>query len=350
MHPATYLFVYAFPAIAFVALHLGGAWLLALPAVAFGLIPLAELVFTGTTDNTRAEADPTPLRRRGLDALVYGLIPLQIGLVAYLPAQIAAGALTGWEIAGAIFTVGICCGAFGINLGHELGHRANKLDQAAAKVLLATSLYMHFIIEHNRGHHARVATEDDPATSRRGESVYRFWLRSSIGGWLHAWELEAQRLGRKVANPTLSLRNEMLRFQLIQVAMVAGVGVVFGLVPALAFVGSAIVGFLLLETINYVEHYGLRRDRRADGRLGRVLPAHSWNSNHTIGRALLFELTRHADHHANARRHFAQLRHHEGGPQLPTGYPGMILLALLPPVFHSVMDRQIVREQARLAA
>jgi alkane 1-monooxygenase len=148
----------------------------------------------------------------------------------------------------------------------------------------------------------------------------------------------------------LSLKNEMLRFQLVQVAIVAGVTIAFGWAAAVAFVGAAVVGFLLLETINYVEHYGLARTRRADGRWGKVLPAHSWNSNHTLGRALLFELTRHADHHANARRHFAQLRHHEGGPQLPTGYPGMILLALVPPAFHAVMDRHIVSEQRRLAA
>ena len=148
----------------------------------------------------------------------------------------------------------------------------------------------------------------------------------------------------------LSPRNEMLRFQVIQAALVAGVVLAFGWAGAGAFVGAAVVGFLLLETVNYVEHYGLSRSRRADGRWGKVLPAHSWNSNHTLGRALLFELTRHADHHANARRHFAQLRHHEQGPQLPTGYPGMILLSLVPPAFHRVMDARIAEEQVRLAA
>ncbi len=350
MHPATYLTIYIFPVLAFVALHLGGLWLLALPGVAFGLIPFTELFVTGTEDNTRAASTPSVLHKRILDAIVYGLIPLQIGLVVYLPMQMAAGAFAGWEIAAAILTTGICCATFGINLGHELGHRNDKLAQTAAKVLLATTLYMHFFIEHNRGHHARVATDDDPATSRRGEWVYAFWFRSTIGGWLHAWELEAKRLGRASANPYLSPKNQMLRFQVIQIAVVAAVAVAFGPVGAAAFVAAAVLGFLFLETINYIEHYGLRRGRRADGRFERVRPQHSWNSNHPLGRALLFELTRHADHHANARRHFAQLRHHEEGPQLPTGYPGMILLSLIPPVFHKVMERRIVHEQTRLAA
>lgn len=350
MHPVTYLFVYVFPLIALASLHLGGAWLIALPLITFGFIPPAELFLSGTTDNERADAEPTPGRKRALDLLVYGLIPLQIGVAVFLPLQVAAGALTGWEILGGVLTTGICCGAFGINLGHELGHRNNPLDQAAAKLLLATSLYMHFFIEHNRGHHARVATPDDPASSRRGEWVYSFWFRSAVGGWLHAWELENRRLSRSVDRPMLSLKNEMLRFQLIQIAVVTAAALVFGWLAAAAFVGAAMVGFLLLETINYVEHYGLARERRPDGRWGKVLPAHSWNSNHTLGRALLFELTRHADHHANARRHFARLRHHDEGPQLPTGYPGMILLSLVPPVFHRVMDRHIRSEQLRLAA
>ena len=349
MHPLTYLFIYLFPVLAFVGLYLGGAWTFALPAVGFGAIPLGELLFAGTTDNSRADAPPSPWRTRFLDAMLYGLIPFQVGLVLYLPAQIAAGALVGWEIVGGIATVGICSAALGINLGHELGHRNDPRAQAAAKLLLATTLYMHFFIEHNRGHHARVATADDPASSRRGEWLYTFWFRSTVGGWLHAWELESQRLARTVARPALSLQNEMLRFQIVQVAIVAAVTVAFGWVGGLTFLATSVVGFLLLETINYVEHYGLRRERRADGRWGRVLPGHSWNSNHTIGRALLFELTRHADHHANARRHFAQLRHHEEGPRLPTGYPGMVLLALIPPAFHSVMNRRIVQEQTRLA-
>jgi alkane 1-monooxygenase len=349
MHPLAYIAVYFFPLLALSALYLGGAWVAALPVLALGLIPFAELFFHGTTDNTRAESTPSPTRQRILDMLVYGLIPLQVGIVIYLPAQISTGAYAGWEVFGAILTVGVCCATFGINLGHELGHRNNRFDQTASKLLLATTLYMHFFIEHNRGHHARVATEVDPATSRRGESLYRFWLRSTVGGWLHAWELESKRLSRTVTRPMLSLKNEMVRFQFIQVGIVAAMAYAFGLAGVLAFVAAAVIGFLFLETINYIEHYGLRRSRRPDGRFEPVLPAHSWNANHSIGRALLFELTRHADHHANARRHFAQLRHHPEGPQLPTGYPGMILLALVPPVFMHVMDRQIVQEQARLA-
>ena len=108
------------------------------------------------------------------------------------------------------------------------------------------------------------------------------------------------------------------------------------------------IGFLLLETVNYLEHYGLQRQQKSSGRYERVRPEHSWNSNHPVGRALLFDLTRHSDHHANPNRKYPVLRHFDASPQLPTGYPGMILLALVPPVWFSVMHPHIERELSRV--
>lgn len=211
-----------------------------------------------------------------------------------------------------------------------------------AKMLLLTSLNMHFFIEHNRGHHRRVATEEDPASARRGEPLYLFWWRSIRDSYRSAWQLEAKRLD-KSGQQWFSLRNEMLVFQLVQVAFVLLIALVFGPKAALCFIAAAIMGILLLETINYIEHYGLRRQLTESGRYERVMPMHSWNSNHMIGRMTLFELSRHSDHHFRASRKYPVLRHHEDSPQMPTGYPGMMLLACVPPLWFRVMHPRLAR-------
>ncbi len=250
------------------------------------------------------------------------------------------GRLAGWEVVGATLAVGTLCGAIGINLGHELGHRRSRLDRNLAKALLLSTQYLHFFIEHNRGHHANVSTPDDPASAERGQLVYAFWLRSIVGGWRHAWALEDRRLAaRKLGRWTWE--NEMVRFTAIQIGSIALAVAAFGPLAAAAWMGASLGGILLLENVNYVEHYGLRRGRREDGRWERVRPVHSWNSNHSLSRALLFELSRHSDHHANPARHFSVLRHFDEAPQLPTGYSGMVLLALCPPLFFRVMNPRV---------
>jgi len=335
--------------LALAVIWLGGEWLLLPPVVVFGLVPLLELGLGGSTRNLGAESELAQRASGWHDLLLLLVVPLQLGIVGSLIAQASSGGLSGVELLGAIASAALGCGSYGINVAHELGHRRKWHERFLAKVLLLTSLYMHFYIEHNRGHHARVATKEDPASSRKGEWLYAFWVRSVVGGWRSAWELEAQRLARKERR-VWSLDNEMLRYQLIQLAFIGGVLVLFGPVATLAFIGAAVGGILQLETVNYIEHYGLHRERAASGRYERVRPEHSWNSNHPLGRALLFDLTRHADHHAYPARPYPVLRHHDDALQLPTGYPGMMVLALVPPAFIGVMDRWTDRERARLAA
>jgi alkane 1-monooxygenase len=344
---AAFAVVYALPVLAAVGLWKGGVWAWALPLFVYLLVPAAELGLRGSRANPSPDEE---VRRRGnpaFDALLYLAVPVMVSLVVALAWR--APFLDAVDLAGSTLGVGTACGALSINVAHELGHRGSRVAQRAAKVLLVTSLYAHFFVEHNRGHHARVATPEDPASARRGESLYAFWLRSVAGSWSSAWELEAERL-RKRGHGAFSLRNEVLRWALAEVGVVAAFGAAFGVVGMLAFVAAALIGVLLLETVNYVEHYGLARTRGADGRYERVRPAHSWTSDRPLSRVLLFELTRHADHHANPGRPYAVLRHFDEAPELPAGYSGMILLALLPPVFRRVMDRALAREQARLAA
>jgi alkane 1-monooxygenase len=236
--------------------------------------------------------------------------------------------------------MGLLCGVFGINVGHELGHRVNVFEQTLAKMLLLTSLYMHFYIEHNKGHHKRVATPEDPSSARYGEWVYSFYFRSIILSYLSAWHIANEDL-RKNGKATFSLLNEMLLFQLIQIAFLAFLFFIFGWQATIYFVVAAIIGFLLLETVNYIEHYGLQRKSTGEGKYERAMPAHSWNSDHVIGRLFLFELSRHSDHHYLASRKYQLLRHHDDAPQMPTGYPGMLLLALIPPIWFWVMNKRI---------
>jgi alkane 1-monooxygenase len=232
------------------------------------------------------------------------------------------------------------CGIFGINVAHELGHRVNKMEQTFAKLLLLTSLYMHFFIEHNKGHHKHVATASDPSTAKYNQSLYAFWPQTLIGTYKSAWKIANEELTKK-GSYWFSLQNEMLLFQLIQAALVIIILFFFGWTITLLFIVAALIGGLLLESVNYIEHYGLTRNETGDHQFERVQPHHSWNSNHIIGRLMLFELSRHSDHHYLASRKYQILRSYDNAPQMPTGYPGMILLSLVPPLWFKVMNNQM---------
>lgn len=327
----------------------GGLWGFVLPVVVFGLIPVAELILPRDRVNFDDDEEEARLSDWRYDAVVWAWVPAQVGIVVGFMASVAGGGWSTLDLVGMTFTVGICCASFGINVGHELGHRRNRYEQLMAKILLVTTMYTHFFIEHNRGHHRRVSTPEDPASARRGEVVYAFWFRSVIGGWRSAWQLEANRLGRLNQSPW-TLNNEMLRLQLLQLAAIAAAIAVFGPLATALWVVAGAMGFLLLETINYVEHYGLTRDKTDRGVYERVQPHHSWNAENPLGRVLLFELTRHSDHHAHATRKYQVLRHFEGVPELPTGYPGMILLSLVPPLWFRVMHPTLDQYQASRAA
>jgi alkane 1-monooxygenase len=238
--------------------------------------------------------------------------------------------------------MGLLCGVFGINVGHELGHRVNKTEQFLAKSLLLTSLYMHFFVEHNKGHHKNVATREDPSSARYGEMVYTFYFRTIIFSYLSAWKIVNNDL-RKKGKPAFYWKNEMIHIHLIQILMVALIGWFFGWIVMVYFLYAAVIGILLLETVNYIEHYGLERNKLWDGKYERAMPVHSWNSDHIIGRLMLFELSRHSDHHYLASRKYQTLRHFDHSPQMPTGYPGMMLLSLAPPFWFKIMNKKINR-------
>jgi alkane 1-monooxygenase len=336
-----YLLVLVTPLLVAISLF-GHLWTTFLaPAVLFGLLPLMELFTQGSTENLSVVEEEMVKKDARYDLILYALVPVQYSLLAFFLFRVGDGSLSMLETIGIVLSMGMACGILGINAAHELGHRSTGYEQTMSKMLLLTSLYMHFFIEHNRGHHRHVSTDEDPASARKGEWVYAFYIRTIIGSWLSAWKLEKERLGKK-GYSFWSMHNEMLRFQLIQIALLVAIAVIFDVRTMLLFMLAAFIGILLLETVNYIEHYGLRR-LQVNGKYERTMPCHSWNSNHPLGRLMLLELSRHSDHHYQASRKYQILRHFDDSPQMPTGYPGMIILSLFPPLWFYVMDRQIYR-------
>ncbi len=232
------------------------------------------------------------------------------------------------------------CGILGINVGHELGHRTNRFQQFLGEILLLTSLETHFLRYHNSGHHYNVATPKDPATARKGELVFTFWFRSQIGSYKQAWEIEINKLKKKKLI-FLSFSNRMLIYTISQISLLLAIYLFFNIETMIAFILASIFGILMLETVNYIEHYGLIREINENGNYERVQPYHSWNSNHIVGRSILFELSRHSDHHFRASKHYQLLDSLPNSPQMITGYPGMMLLALIPPLWFKIMDKQL---------
>lgn len=340
MKDAKYLIAYIAPLAAVAGLYFGGWWSFGIAYIAFGFIPFFELFLPKSIDNHAAEVEEDRSRHPFFDWLLYSHVPIIYALVVWACVKLQNGDLSTLEIVGMTFNVGMVIGGFGINVAHELGHRQSKFEQFLSKALLLPALYQHFFIEHNRGHHKNVATPLDPATSRLGENVYAFWGRSVTGSYAHAWKIEAERL-RHEGKSWLTWHNEMVRFQVIQLAYLSVIGFVFGTPSVIFAIFAAIIGFLLLETVNYIEHYGLQRKMLENGRYEPVLPHHSWNSDHELGRIFLYELTRHSDHHYKATRKYQVLRHFDESPQLPFGYPMSMMVSLVPPLWFALMDKKI---------
>lgn len=327
------------PGLAYVSFTSTG-WVTYLPLIeSFVIIPILELFFKPNPGNISKAEEAIRKEDRIYDFQLYIMIPIQYVLLFVFLRSMGEEGLTLVDRLGRISGMGMLCGVIGINVAHELGHRNTWYEQLMAKMLLLTSMYMHFFIEHNKGHHRNVSTREDPSSARLGEVLYLFWVRSVVYSYLSAWRIEKEKL-KKRKKSFLSLQNEMLLFQIIQLGFCIGVGLYFGWLIMTYFLLAAMMGFLLLETVNYIEHYGLERNKKGTS-YERVMPWHSWNSNHMVGRIILFELSRHSDHHYIASRKYQILRNIDESPQMPTGYPGMMILATLPPLWFFIMNPRI---------
>jgi alkane 1-monooxygenase len=304
------------------------------------VMPLADYL-VGTDQSNPPELAVADLQNdKYYRYVTYALVPL-IWIALAFSSWIYHTANPPWYHAiGLAMTMGFI-GGFGINLGHELGHKTNRLEGWLARLALAPTAYGHFVIEHNRGHHRHVATPNDSASARMGENVYRFALREWPGGLRRAWALESDRLERN-GLAVWSYHNEILQTALITLACWASITAWLGLnVLPFIFFASLWANFQL-TTANYIEHYGLLRAEIAPGKYEACAPRHSWNSNHAFSNWALFHLQRHSDHHAHPGRRYQALRHFDEAPQLPTGYFGMFPIAHFPPLWFRVMDRRLI--------
>jgi alkane 1-monooxygenase len=348
----TYLICFILPPVAILGFVLGGVANFLTPILVFLILPILDIIIGLDSTNPKEEEVPSLQNEKFYRYVTYAWGYLQLALVAWACYAVATTSLEIYELIGFTISIGLITGGIGITVGHELGHKNTKFEQFLSKMILMTVCYMHFFIEHNKGHHLNVSTKDDPATSRLNESFYTFYPRTVFGSFVSAWNIEKKRL-QKQGKAVWSLANEMIRFVLITLAfagiLFGGISLITGQIQWIVlgfFFAQSWFGFSLLELVNYIEHYGLRRKEIAPGKFEKVMPVHSWNANHFVSNAFLFHLQRHSDHHANAGRRYQSLRHFEESPQLPAGYEAMILLALFPPIWKKIMNPKLEQWQA----
>jgi len=335
-----YLFAYIAPFSAIYGFYMGGWWYYSAFVVGFIIIPIMETVMKGNGSNLTESEESIQLNKPLFDYLIYLNFPLLFFILYLFYTAVTKEGIQTYEYIGLIMSMSVIMGSTGINVAHELGHRENVIEKSIAKIMLMPALYMHFNIEHNLGHHKHVATDEDPSSAKFGETIYKFWIRSVVYSYLDAWKIENNNL-RNVGKSELSYHNEMILFQTVQLLYLFTVYALFGFKGLIAGVLAAIGGFLMLETVNYIEHYGLRRRLLPNGKYEAVSYVHAWNSNHELGRIFLYELTRHSDHHYKSTRKYQVLRHFDDSPQLPYGYPGSILLSLIPPLWFHIMNNRV---------
>ena len=319
---------------------LGLFWFMG-PIVLYIAIPLLDVFIGDDRNNAPEEVVAWLDQDRYYRWVTYLFLPCQFAaFFAGFWLMTRNGGLPVIDKIGITTTLGMLNGV-AINTAHELGHKKEHLERWFAKIALAPCAYGHFFIEHNRGHHVRVATPEDPASSRLGETFWGFWPRTVAGSVTNGWTLEKTRL-RRMNRRTWTLRNDVLNAWAMTVVLWAVALVLFGIGILPYLLAQAVLAFSLLEAVNYLEHYGLVRQQLPNGRYERVTPRHSWNNNHITTNLFLYHLQRHSDHHANPTRRYQALRHFEESPQLPAGYAAMILLCYFPPLWRRVMDKRVL--------
>jgi len=331
-----YLMSYSIAVTAFIGILVGGPYVYLTVVYTFIFIPILE---SNTKEYKNVYSDDEKKIRNldpFFDFLLYLNIPIVYGIFfVSLNTLLYTDSIS--EIIGIILSASIVMATNGINVGHELGHRKSLFSRTCSKLLYLPCQYMHFFIEHNYGHHINVATPNDPATAKYKQNLYSFWISSVTKTYISAWRIQLKLL-RVSKLSFISLKNDMIFYTLFQISFLIFIYLNYGLIITIYSVFMSVVSFLFLETINYVEHYGLLRKINSNGRYERVKPHHSWNSNHTIGRITLYELTRHSDHHFKSSKKYQVLESIEDSPQLPYGYPTSILISFFPPLWFRIMN------------
>lgn len=344
-----FLTAFVIPSLTIAGFYLGGYWNYLTILFVFIIIPMADYLIGEDPENLSEDESLIIAEQFYYRFITFIWAFFQVGFLIWGAWMITTVPLTISEWVGFVVSFALVTGGIGITVAHELGHKKSKLERFYAKLLLMTVYYMHFYIEHNRGHHVYVATPRDPATSRKNEAFPRFWIRSVFGSYFSAWKLEKERLAKREIG-VWSLKNNMIWFTVLPAlfcgVLTATASVFIGAFAwqvIVFFFAQSILAFTLLELVNYIEHYGIVRKEIAPGRYERVNPMHSWNSNHRLSNFFLFQLQRHSDHHANAIKRYQVLKHYDQSPQLPSGYPAMIMLAAIPPLWFKWMNPKLAQ-------
>ncbi len=319
----------------------GSPWFALLPvAVYFGLVPVLDWLLGEDENNPPEEVIEKLSEDPFYRILLFTSVPVFYASFIAAMWAVAALDLPLWSKLALTIGAGVASGS-GLTVGHELGHKPNMPDQYGAKLINALTGYAHFCIEHNRGHHLLVATPEDPASARLGESIYGFALRELLGAARRGWQLERERLAKKGLG-FWSVRNDLLQGYALTSTVAAVLTVWLGWIVLPFLILHHAAGWLQLTLANYVEHYGLLRAKLPSGKYEPCQPHHSWNTNHIPSNLMLFHLQRHSDHHANPLRPYQSLRNFSELPRLPSGYPGTYLLTLIPPIWYAIMDKKVL--------
>ncbi len=315
-------------------------WLYIVVLSTYVFAPILDWLLGEDRNNPPEEVVPQLERDRYYRYLTYITVPLHFVTLFGCAWYAATASLSVWGFVGLAVVAGLT-GGLAINTGHELGHKNSRLEKRLARLVLAVPAYGHFSIEHNRGHHRDVSTPEDPASARMGESIYKFARREIPGAIRRAWRCERERLANR-GKPVWHPHNHLLQSWGLSVLVAAALIAAFGWVMLPFLLIHHAFAYWQLTSANYVEHYGLLRQKMDNGRYERCQPHHSWNSNHIFSNLLLFHLERHSDHHAHPLRRYQSLRNFENVPQLPSGYFGSYLLAYVPWLWFRVMDRRLL--------
>lgn len=338
--------VYLLIPLPIIGLMLGGLYTFLPFFILFALVPLVDAFIIDQRNPTHKEEQQL-LKSNYFSLITYPYVFAQIILIAYGVYIVSNTPLSWYEWLGFTGSLGLITGGAGINLAHELMHKNNRMKHLISKTLLVTVCYGHFFIEHVKGHHVRVATPEDPATAQLGESLYHFIPKTLMGSFKSALKIERHRLQQKKYS-IWSLHNQFWWIISAPLAISMTCYAYGGFVALAFFLTQSFIAIMTLEIVNYIEHYGLERKKLPHGEYEKVTPFHSWNACHWLSNMLLIHLQRHSDHHAFGARPYQILRHMAQSPQLPSGYLGMLVLALIPPLWHRVMDKRVLAHKQQL--
>ena len=347
MKDLKYLGAYSIPLAATLSIDSRGWLTFSAVIFAFIVIPLTEIAVGKDSKNLKADEIEVKKHNKVFDYMLYLNLPIVFGLLYWAFINVSLVNYSFFELVGLSFSIGILLATNAINVAHELGHRKTLFERTLSKTLYIPCLYMHFYIEHNYGHHLKVGTPEDGATAKLNQNVYSFWVRSVTKQYFDAWKKQRELL-RSSRSRFYSIKNDMLWYLMIQFCYLTGIYIFFSFKVFLFALTVGVISFLFLETINYIEHYGLRRFKNKSGRYERVREIHSWNSNHSIGRIVLYELTRHSDHHYKSSKKYQTLDCFDKSPQLPYGYPSSILLSLIPPLWFRTINPLVPEEMKKM--